>query len=144
MDSGGTDHAAGRSAAHHRRAHRWPLHAKERSRSLREVASAYKGNWRDTVVVLCIGLFGVIWWYVPHSRTNWLPMFIVLILLALLTTGYALLGLIRSVGAMRPRATPRLAPAGRYGQRCERLAFPSASRHLKSRMSAIPTASPNS
>jgi hypothetical protein len=77
------------------------IHASERSRSLREVASAYKGNWRDAVVVLCIVLFGVIWWCVPHSRTNWLPMFIVLILLALLTTGYALRGLIRSVGAMR-------------------------------------------
>jgi hypothetical protein len=57
------------------------INATDQSRSLREAASAYKGNWRDVVLVLCIVLFAVIWWNVPHSRTNWLPTFIVLILL---------------------------------------------------------------
>jgi hypothetical protein len=50
----------------------------DRSHSLREEASAYKGNWRDVVLFVCVVLFAVIWWYVPHSRTNWLPTFIVL------------------------------------------------------------------
>src|SRR3979490_1905897 len=38
------------------------INATDQSRSLREAASAYKGNWRDVVLVLCIVLFAVIWW----------------------------------------------------------------------------------
>lgn len=56
--------------------------ATDRSRSLREEAGAYQGNWRDVVLVLCVVLFAVIWWNVPHGRTNWLLTFIVLILSA--------------------------------------------------------------
>jgi F0F1-type ATP synthase assembly protein I len=67
------------------------------SRSLREAASAYKGNWRDVVLVLCIVLFAVIWWNVPHSRTNWLPTLIVLILLGVVAAVYAMRGLTRSL-----------------------------------------------
>jgi hypothetical protein len=74
------------------------ISATDRSRSLREAASAYQGNWRDAVLFLCVVLFAVIWWNVPHSRTNWLPTFIVMILLALLTAVYAMRGLIRSLG----------------------------------------------
>jgi hypothetical protein len=74
------------------------ISATDRSRSLREAASAYKGNWRDGVLFLCVVLFAVIWWNVPHSRTNWLPTFIVMILLALLSAVYAMRGLIRSLG----------------------------------------------
>jgi hypothetical protein len=73
------------------------ISATDRSRSLREAASAYKGNWRDGVLFLCVVLFAVIWWNVPHSRTNWLPTFIVMILLALLSAVYAMRGLIRSL-----------------------------------------------
>src|ERR1700694_942636 len=68
------------------------------SRSLREAASAYKGNWRDVVLVLCIVLFAVIWWNVPHSRTNWLPTLIVLILLGVVAAVYAMRGFVRSLG----------------------------------------------
>jgi hypothetical protein len=70
----------------------------DRNRTLREEASGYKGNWRDVVLFVCIVLFTVIWWNLPHSRTNWLPMFIVLILLAGVTAVYAARGLIMSIG----------------------------------------------
>ena len=73
------------------------ISATDRSRSLREAASAYKGNWRDVVLVLCIVLFAVIWWNVPHSRTNWLPTLIVLILLGVVAAVYAMRGLTRSL-----------------------------------------------
>jgi hypothetical protein len=74
------------------------ISATDRSRALREAASRYTGNWRDVVLFLCVVLFAVIWWNVPHSRTNWLPTFIVLILLATATAGYAARGVIRSLG----------------------------------------------
>jgi hypothetical protein len=70
----------------------------DRSRSIREEASAYEGNWRDGVLFLCVVLFAVIWWNVPHSRTNWLPAFIVLILLTAVTAAYAVRGSIKSLG----------------------------------------------
>jgi hypothetical protein len=77
--------------------------ATDRSRALREAASRYAGNWRDVVLFVCVVLFAVIWWNVPHSRTNWLPMFIVLILLAMVTAAYAMRGLIRSLRNTRHR-----------------------------------------
>ena len=58
------------------------IHAIHRGRSLREGVSGYKRNWRDVVLFLCVVLFAVIWWNVPHSKPNWLPTFIVLILVA--------------------------------------------------------------
>jgi hypothetical protein len=79
--------------------------ATDRSRALREAASRYRGNWRDIVLFLCVVLFAVIWWNVPHSRTNWLPTFIVLILLAMVTAAYATRGLIRSLGNAMHRHT---------------------------------------
>ena len=80
-------------------------------RSLREEAAAYKGNWRDVVLFLCVTLFAVIWWNVPHSKTNWLPTFIVLILVAAITAGYAMRGMIRSLRAKRRRRNrPPLPP----------------------------------
>jgi anti-sigma-K factor RskA len=81
--------------------------ATHRSRELREAASRYTGNWRDVVLFLCVVLFAVIWWNVPHSRTNWLPTFIVLILLAMVTAAYAMRGLIRSLGNTRHRQRHR-------------------------------------
>jgi F0F1-type ATP synthase assembly protein I len=73
------------------------ISATDQSRSLREEASAYKGNWRDMVLVVCIMLFAVIWWNVPHTRTNWLPTLIVLILLGLVAAVYALRGVMRGL-----------------------------------------------
>ena len=71
--------------------------ATDRNRALRQEASGYQGNWRDAVLCVSIVLFAVIWWNVSHSRTNWLPMFIVLILLAVMTAFYAARGFVMSV-----------------------------------------------
>jgi hypothetical protein len=70
--------------------------ATDRSRSLLQEASGYKGNWRDVVLVVCAVLFAVIWWDVPHSKAQWLPTFILLILLAVVTAVYAMRGFISS------------------------------------------------
>ena len=43
------------------------------------MAASYRGNWRDIVVFLCAILFTIIWWNVSHSRSNWLIMFIAMI-----------------------------------------------------------------
>jgi hypothetical protein len=72
------------------------ISATDRSRSLLQEASGYKGNWRDVVLVVCSVLFAVIWWEVPHSKAQWLPMFTVLILLAVVTAVYAMRGFISS------------------------------------------------
>src|SRR6185436_14527544 len=40
------------------------LAAAEKSRTLREVAVSYRGNWRDIVVFVCTILFTIIWWNV--------------------------------------------------------------------------------
>ena len=80
-------------------------------RSLREEVAAYKGNWRDVVLFLCVTFCAFIWWNVPHSRTNWLLTFIVLILVAVVTAGYAMRGTIRSLRAKRRRRNrPPLPP----------------------------------
>jgi hypothetical protein len=77
--------------------------ANQRSRELRAAASSYQGNWRDIVLVLCAVLFTIIWWNVPHSRTNWLLLFIVMIVVSCVATLYALRGLRRSVGEVLHR-----------------------------------------
>ncbi|WP_313865850.1 hypothetical protein [Mycobacterium sp.] len=68
----------------------------DRSRALRRAAMSYQGNWRDLVVVLCAALFTIVWWNVNHSRGNWLPMFILLILLCIVTAAYAFRGVLRA------------------------------------------------
>jgi hypothetical protein len=74
------------------------VQANDRSRRMRAAASAYQGNWRDIVLFISAVLFTVIWWTeVSHSRTNWLPMFIVLIGLSILTALYAFRGARRSL-----------------------------------------------
>ena len=74
--------------------------ATHRSRALREAAASYQGNWRDVVLFLCTVLFTVVWWNVNHSRTNWLAIFIVLILLSILTAGYAARGVARAAPSL--------------------------------------------
>jgi anti-sigma-K factor RskA len=81
--------------------------ATDRNRVLRQQAGGYQGNWRDAVLCVCIVLFAVIWWNVAHSRTNWLPMFIVLILLAVVTAFYAVRGFIVSVRKTMHRRNQR-------------------------------------
>ena len=75
--------------------------ANQRSRDLRAAASSYQGNWRDIVLVLCAALFTIVWWNVPHSRSNWLVMFILLIALSGVVALYASRGVIRALTSMR-------------------------------------------
>ncbi|CAM3392122.1 hypothetical protein BST27_29085 [Mycobacterium intermedium] len=81
------------------------IEAADRGRALRQAAMSYQGNWRDIVLLLCALLFTIVWWDgVSHSRSNWLPMFILLIVLSLVTAVYALRGVGRAaVSAMRRR-----------------------------------------
>jgi hypothetical protein len=85
----------------------------DRSRALRKAALSYQGNWRDVVLLLCVVLFTIIWWEVDHSRGNWLPMFVLLIILTIVTAAYAFRGLLRAAGSFvrrRPRAHGADAP----------------------------------
>src|SRR6478672_13193449 len=72
--------------------------ATEKSRALRAAAVSYGGNWRDIVVFICAILFTIIWWNVNHSRSNWLVMFIVMIILSVVAAIYAGRGIARAVG----------------------------------------------
>lgn len=77
--------------------------AAERSRDLRLAALSYRGNWRDVVVFVCAILFTIVWWNVDHHRTNWLVMFIVMILATAVAGVYAGRGLLRSVRTLLHR-----------------------------------------
>ena len=77
--------------------------AVDKNRSLREAALSYQGNWRDIVVFVCGVLFTIVWWNVPHSRANWLLMFIVMIIASVAAGVYAARGILRSIGAFTRR-----------------------------------------
>jgi hypothetical protein len=72
------------------------VYAADRSRALRRAALSYQGNWRDIVLCLCVLLFTIIWWDVDHDRSNWLVMFILLIVLSVVAAVYALRGVLRA------------------------------------------------
>ncbi len=81
--------------------------ATERTRELRLAAASYTGNWRDIVVFICALLFTIIWWNVSHSRSNWLLLFIVMIVLSLLAGIYAARGMLRALRhALHDRRNP--------------------------------------
>ena len=87
--------------------------AGDRTRELREAALSYKGNWRDIVLFVCTMLFTFIWWHVSHSRTNWLTIFIFMIVLSVIAGVYALRGALRAVRHfLRERRRSRHASAG--------------------------------
>lgn len=71
--------------------------ATEKTRAIREAAVSYSGNWRDIVVFICAILFTIIWWNVSHSRSNWLLMFIVMIVLSVVAAIYAGRGIARAI-----------------------------------------------
>jgi hypothetical protein len=71
--------------------------ASEKRRQLRAAAIIYRGDWRDVVLFLCTVLFAVVWWDVDHDRKSWLPLFIVLVVAAVITAGYALRGVRTSI-----------------------------------------------
>lgn len=70
--------------------------AAEKSRELRLAAASYQGNSRDIIVFIGAVLFTIVWWHVSHSRSNWLVMFILLIILSVASGIYAGRGLIRA------------------------------------------------
>lgn len=76
----------------------------DRNREWREAASRYEGNWRDLVLFLCAVLFTLVWWNVPHDRTNWLVTFVFLLILSAIVGLYATRGVIRAIGRIRHRA----------------------------------------
>lgn len=69
----------------------------DRNRELRTTATTYKGNWRDTVVFVCALLFTLVWWNVPHSRTNWTLTFVVLVILSVVIGIYAARGVVQVI-----------------------------------------------
>ena len=77
----------------------------DKSRSLLEVAQSYRGNWRDIVVFICAILFTIIWWNVSHSRSNWLIMFIVMIVVSVAAAVYAGRGIVRAIRSFVHRTT---------------------------------------
>lgn len=80
--------------------------AADRTRALRRAALSYRGNWRDIVLFLCALLFTIVWWDVDHHRSNWLPMFILLIVLSVVAAVYALRGVLRAASSfVRKRHT---------------------------------------
>jgi len=81
------------------------VEANRRNRALRVAASSYEGNWRDIVLVLCAVLFTIVWWNVPHSRTNWMFLFVVMIILSVVAALYAFRGLRQSLRALFRRNT---------------------------------------
>jgi hypothetical protein len=82
------------------------IDAADRGHAMRKAAFSYRGNWRDVVLFLCTVLFTIVWWNVKHDRTNWLPTFVVLILLSVVAAGYAVRGAIRSTVLLVRRKSP--------------------------------------
>lgn len=80
--------------------------AGERTRELRDAAMSYRGNWRDIVLFVCAVLFTIVWWNVSHARTNWLVMFIAMILLSAATGIYAGRGIARAIRTYLHRDDP--------------------------------------
>lgn len=65
------------------------------------------------MVFICTVLFTIVWWHVSHHRTNWLPMFIVLIVMSVIAGAYAARGALRAVKHLA-RRTPATTTA-RHG-----------------------------
>lgn len=73
--------------------------AADRTRSLRRAALTYRGNWRDVLLLVSVVLFTVVWWDVNHNKSNWLLMFILLIILSVVAAAYAFRGALRAASA---------------------------------------------
>lgn len=71
--------------------------ADQRGRELRQAAASYQGSWRDIVVFVCTVLFTIVWWHVSHHHANWLPMFVVLIVMSVIAGAYAARGTVRAL-----------------------------------------------
>lgn len=69
---------------------------RRRTRSLLEA-----GKWRDLALFFCVVFFAMIVWEADHERTHWLPTFIAVMLLSVVTAIFALRGFARSIRAVR-------------------------------------------
>ncbi len=67
----------------------------QRNSELRKSAMTYKGDWRDFVMFICAVMFTIVWWNIPHTRTNWLVTFIFLIVLSGFAGLYAVRGVMQ-------------------------------------------------
>lgn len=92
--------------------------AVDRTHQIKAMATGYafnrEGRVRDLLVFVMAVLFAVIWWQLKHSRSGWLPMFIALIVLAVLAGWYALRGILRALTPRRRKAKAK-ADAGDAG-----------------------------
>ncbi|MGN7779153.1 hypothetical protein ACTJJE_06490 [Mycolicibacterium sp. 22603] len=79
--------------------------AVEKQRELRQLAASYEGNWRDIVVFVCTVLFAIVWWNVSHDRTNWLVMFVMLIVLSVIAAIYAARGILAAILRARRKSS---------------------------------------
>ena len=75
----------------------------DRNYELRQTAGSYRGNWRDSVLFVCAALFTLVWWNVPHDRTNWTVTFVILVLLTTVIGVYALRGIYGSLFSLTAR-----------------------------------------
>ncbi len=67
----------------------------------RVAANPYLDRWRGAVAFLFTVLFTYVWWGVDHSRPDWLPMLLVLIVLSVLAFTYTASGVLRATRAYR-------------------------------------------
>ncbi|MEZ0049454.1 hypothetical protein ABIA30_000444 [Mycobacterium sp. MAA66] len=74
--------------------------AVDHSRQLKAMAAGYafnrEGRLRDVLVFVMSVLFTVIWWQIKHSRPGWMPMFIALLVLVVLSGWFAIRGIVRA------------------------------------------------
>jgi hypothetical protein len=82
------------------------VQANDRTRALRTAAASYQGNWRDIVLFICALLFTIVWWNVNHHRTNWLPMFIVMIAASVVAAVFAFRGVLSGLRQTLHRGRP--------------------------------------
>lgn len=83
------------------------IEADVRSREVRAALLSFQGGWRDIVLFVCAGLFTFVWWNVDHHRSNWLPMFVVLIVALVATAVHAVRGMGRSLAGLIQRQSDR-------------------------------------
>lgn len=68
---------------------------RRRTRSLLEA-----GKWRDLALFFCVVFFAVIVWDGDHERGHWLPVFVAVMALSVVTAFFALRGFTRSIRAV--------------------------------------------
>ena len=68
------------------------LSLKTKTRYVTEAA-----NWRDLMLFLTAVLFVVIAWYADHHKWHWLPLFVAVSLMAVVTAFFALRGFVSSI-----------------------------------------------